>query len=97
MKDDDKVLFLFKLVGPSYLRKSIQALKYQMVTDPSGTVSYTTAEIFLIAAFSELTEYVSRNRGFSSVNVRSGDLEGAYKSGRTINNGYIPNYRSLSN
>ena len=42
MEEGAKIRFLFKQVDHSDLHKSIEALKYQMETNPSGTVSYTT-------------------------------------------------------
>ena len=35
---------IFKQVDHSFPPKSIELLKYQMATNPSGNVSYTTAE-----------------------------------------------------
>ena len=40
-EEDSKICFIFKQVEHSDLHKSIGALKYQMETNPSGTVSYT--------------------------------------------------------
>ena len=41
MEEDAKIRFLFKWVEYLDLQKSIEALKAQMITNPSGTVSYT--------------------------------------------------------
>ena len=40
-----------------------------MANNPSGTVSYTTAANHLSTAVSDFTEYVSRNRRFSTVST----------------------------
>ena len=38
MEEDAKTHFLFKGVHKSYLHKLIEALKYQMTTNPSATL-----------------------------------------------------------
>ena len=68
-----------------------------MVTNPSETVSYTTAENYLITSVSDFSKYVSRNKSVSAVSTGGGYQEAAYKVDGTINTGYIPNWRSLSN
>ena len=56
MEEDAKTSFILKQVDQSDLNKSIEALKDQMATKHSGTVSYTTSENHLMAAVSELPE-----------------------------------------
>ena len=92
-----KIRFIFKRVEHSDLQKSIEALKSQMETKPSGTVSYTTASNHLITAVSEFPLYVSCNISVSSVSTGGGNQDDAYKAYGTINTGYIPNCRSLLN
>ena len=72
MKEDDKIYFLFKRVEHSDLQKSIEALKYQMATNPSGKMSYTTEAYYLITAVYEFPLYVSRNRSVSDVSTEGG-------------------------
>ena len=50
MEEDAKTRFLFKQVEHSDLHKSIEALKPQMVTNPSGTVSCNTSDNHLSTA-----------------------------------------------
>ena len=88
---------IFKQVEQSDLQKSIEALKVHMATNPLGTVSYTKQVKYLITAVSECPEYVSRNRSVSDVSTGDGDQDSAYKSGGTINTGYIPNWISFLN
>ena len=73
MEEDANIRFLFKLVDHSDLQKSIEVLKYQMETNPSGTVTYTTTENNLITTVSEFPEYLSRNRIVSAVSTEGGD------------------------
>ena len=68
-----------------------------METNPSGTVSYTTESNNLSTTVSEFPSYVSRNIIVSAVNTGGGEQDGAYKSERIIDTGYIPNWRPGSN
>ena len=54
MKEDAKISFLFKQVMNSDLKKSNEKLKAHMATNPSGIVSYTTADDNLIISTSDL-------------------------------------------
>ena len=56
MEEDAKTRFLFKQVEHSDLHKSIGALKYQMETNPSGTVSCAKETDNLNTAVSEFPE-----------------------------------------
>ena len=97
MEKDAKICFLFKLVEHSDLKKSIEALKSHMETNPSGKVPYTTEANHLSTAVSEFTEYVFGNRSMSAVSTGCGYQNGAYKSDRTTNTAYIHNRRFQSN
>ena len=54
MREETKIIFLFKRVEHSDLQKSIKALRYQMSNNPSGKLSYTTASNHLRTAVSKL-------------------------------------------
>ena len=53
MEENVIIRFLFKLVNISDLHKPIEALKSQMETNPSGTVSYP-------ASANHLNKYISK-------------------------------------
>ena len=73
MEEDYNIFLLFKQFKQAYLHKSIEALKANMETNPSGTVSYTTSENHLRPAVSELPEYLFSNRSVSAVSTGGGD------------------------
>ena len=97
MEEDAKKSFPFKIVEHSDLQKSIEELKYQMETNPSGKVPYTSSDNHLSTAVYELKEYVSRKRSVSDISTGGGDQDSAYKADGTINTGYIPNQVSFLN
>ena len=65
MEEDAKTRFLFRRVNNSDLQKSIEALKYQMPTNPSGKVSYTISAIIL-------STYVSK---FARIRIQEQECE----------------------
>ena len=97
MSDEAKVRFLFRKVQHSVLRSSIDALKS---TQTTGTViSYTMAENHLSTAVSELPEYLAKSaRNVSGVQTGGGGggSNSVHNEDGSINNGHIPNWKSLS-
>jgi len=86
MSEESKVRFLFKKVGHTGLRSSIDALKAQKT---AGTViTYTMAVNHLSTAVSELPEYLAKNaRNVSGVQTGGGGgsaLESTKVTGRLI-------------
>ena len=97
LEKDAKIRFLFKLVEHSDLHKLIYGLKYQIATNLSGTVSYTTAANHLSTSVSDILQYISSNRSVSDVITVGEDQDSAYTADGTISTRYIPDYISLSN
>ena len=98
MTDDAKLRFLFKRVQHPGLQQAIEALKAQQT---AGTaVTYTMAANHLTTAVSALPEYISKNRSISAVTRTGGDTNGGsseiYRDDGTINTGYIPSWKTLS-
>ena len=98
MADDAKLRFLFKRVQHPGLQQAIEALKAQQT---AGTaVTYTMAANHLTTAVSALPEYISKNRNISAVTRTGGDTNGGsseiYRDDGTINTGYIPSWKTLS-
>ena len=97
MSDEAKVRFLYKKVQHPGLRNCIEALKAQQI---SGTnVTYTMAANHLSTAVSELPEFISKNRSISAIGSGGNESKlnpDILKADGSINLGYIPKWRSLS-
>jgi hypothetical protein len=97
MEDDAKLRFLFKSVSQcSGLTGTVDALKAQIV---AGTnVTYTMAANHLTTAVSQFPDYISKHRHVSAIsrNEGGGGSSSIIKSDGSINTGYIPNWRALT-
>lgn len=99
MAEDAKIRFLFKRIHHEKLKASVEALRAQITAGVN--ITYTMAANHLSTAVSEFPEYIAKNRSIAGVS-KTGDDDGEdgsasiYNADGTINTGYIPNYRSLS-
>ena len=98
MAEDAKVRFLFKKVQHKDLLAAVEALQAQITA--GSNITYTKAANHLSAKVSTLPEYLSKQRTIAGVAAGStGDGDGdsgIYNADGSINTGYIPNWRSLS-
>ena len=86
MGEDAKIRFLFRKITHLGLSNAIEAMKAKIITDPPGTVTYTTVANHLSTAVSELPDYIAKNRNISSVgNV---NINGIYNADSLINTGH---------
>ena len=99
MAEDAKVRFLFKKVQHKDLQPAIEALQAQITT--GSNINYTRAANHLSAKVSTLPEYLSKHRTVAGVTAGgtggTNGESGIYNADGSINTGYIPNWRSLSN
>ena len=96
MSEEASLQLLFSKVQHTRLRSSINAVKSSRMT--GTTISYTMAANHFSTATSELTEYISNNeRNLSGIQVGDGTKGGndIYNGDGSINNGHIPNLKTL--
>ena len=68
MTEDAKIIFLFKKINHSILEGAIMAVKVNIITEPAGTVIYTTVADHISTAVSELPDYLAKNYRDSGIN-----------------------------
>ena len=94
MKEEAKIRFLFRKIQHPELQSAVQAMKDRISTS-ANPISYTTFANHVSTAVSELSEYSAKHRSISGVHSE-GDSPAIYKSDGSINTGFIPEWRSLS-